>query len=207
MANLLERQFGLISRLTVRLDGFMARREAEVVSSVLRVPNNDAMKSPRRALGCGMKPIGALRSGGELPLAPSSPHHLRGDLVRRPLLHLSTVRLSRRECGQAGGHRPPRGDGAAAVIEASAGRPWCSPPSLACGCGRAASPAISRAGGSMSSSPRWSVCSPITSIAARFARISPPAAVSLTSRQCRLVNEVPTLILLTVVIMAVVKPF
>ncbi|MCH9687280.1 MAG: protoporphyrinogen oxidase HemJ [Deltaproteobacteria bacterium] len=30
---------------------------------------------------------------------------------------------------------------------------------------------------------------------------------SLTSRQCRLINEVPTVILLTVVIMAVVKPF
>ena len=29
----------------------------------------------------------------------------------------------------------------------------------------------------------------------------------LTSRQCRLINEVPTVILLTVVIMAVVKPF
>lgn len=29
----------------------------------------------------------------------------------------------------------------------------------------------------------------------------------LTSRQCRLINEVPTVILITVVIMAVVKPF
>lgn len=30
---------------------------------------------------------------------------------------------------------------------------------------------------------------------------------TLTSKQCRLINEVPTLVLITVVIMAVVKPF